>query len=714
MKVPRHPIALAFAFVALSLPCAAAASAPPSAPYESPRFAAGISGQATGAFHVESLDGRDWMVDPLGRGTFLFGVQSANVGGVFSQFTGRARYRDWNRAHGGGDAWCARTLKRLKGWGFNFLGHGCETSLERQGLAHAHELHVGQRFCADGEPRNRAIHAAEGRDAGWTLPDMFHPDFPSWCRDYCAKHVAPYRDDPWTVGWFVDNELKWSGTTGHRDTGLFDAVQTLPDDRPARQALEAFVAGRPVTAALKKEFLLVAARRYFEVTTAAVREADPNHLVLGCRFAGVYGAGESVWQAAGEFCDVVTVNVYPWCDLDRGVVRNRRVGPRGEEDLRTLKEMLDIRHGWAKKPLLISEWSFRALDSGNPNSAGAGQVFRTQAERARAADLFLQEIGSLPYVVGHCFFRWVDQPLEGIRPTNREDGNYGLVNERDEPYDLLVDVFRRRQGDIRAFCQSKGVLPHPAASAAPRDPQAALDARPAVVARVSGASYAVETGDGFAVHGQKGATRLFDSVTCSGTDFGAVGLTVGIEVDGRRAWLGMTNVVDAGARTAEDGSSSELRLKVLGGDGAHGFAARVALRFDAGRSRVRARLIDLANAGTAPFVLRSVYFGQFTSFVPQDGAFRKPRPLYFAGPESDGWIAADGRWAAATSYSPLARFRYWTDEKGRRHPDAAFYLPRPSALAPGARTADFGGPVVATLAFGFGGLGGWIDALRRL
>ncbi len=700
---------LLFAF---SIPLATpGADAAPFAPYESASFAASVSGTRTGAFHVETIGGRDWVIDPLGRGTLFFGVQSANYKGVYSQFTRRARYQEWNQAHGGSRAWRERTISRLRGWGFNFLGHGCERVLERQGLAHAHDLHLGQRFCADGQPADRAISSADGHDACRALPDMFHPDFAAWCREDCAKNVAPYRDDPWTAGWFIDNELKWNGT-GDRDTGFFDAVRKLPADRPARRALEAFVATRPVTPELKKEFLLFAARRYFQVTSQAIREADPKHLVLGCRFAGLYNASEAVWRAAGESCEIVTVNVYPWCDLDSGAIYTRQPNPCSEKGAQTLREALDVRHEWAKRPLMISEWSFRAIDAGHPNSAGAGQIFRTQEERAQAAELFLSEIGQIPYVVGHNFFRWVDQPPEGIRPKNREDGNYGLVNEQDAPYAPLVDVFSRRQSDVRKF-RSPGAQRRTPPPVAKRDSWEAFLARPTVVARQAGAAYEIENGEGFRARGEKGRARLLDSVTLAGQDFGSFGLTVGIAVEGKNEWMPATNVVAAGVRTAPDGAAAELRLRVLGGNAAHGFAARLSFRFEAGRSRIRAKLLDLVNDGPRPYELRGAFFAQSAPVPVRDDAFRAPQDYRWKVPMTGGWITDDGRWAAAISCSPMAKFRYWTDERGRQHPDAAFYAPRQPRLAPG-DAFDFDGQAEALLVYGFGGLNAWLDVLRRL
>ncbi len=118
------------------------------------------------------------------------------------------------------------------------------------------------------------------------------------------------------------------------------------------------------------------ARRYFEVISAAIRRHDPNHLLLGARFAGLSSAHQVVWEEAGAICDILTFNNYPWADLDENVVYfSKRNGIRAAD-------AYALRHDWAKRPMIITEWSFPALDAGVPSSCGAGQRFRTQAAAA--------------------------------------------------------------------------------------------------------------------------------------------------------------------------------------------------------------------------------------------------------------------------------------------------------------------------------------------
>lgn len=176
-------------------------------------------------------------------------------------------------------------------------------------------------------------------------------------------------------------------------------------------------------------FVREAAERYFRITTQAVRKYDPNHLILGSRFA--WDAPDAAWEMAGKYCDVVMVNLYPRIDLESGVV----IG---------VEEHLRKRFALCKKPIIVTEWSFPALDAKDsegrplPCKHGAGMRVDTQEQKARCYAIFQRKIFSLPFVVGSHYFMWADEPALGIASTFPEDSNYGLVNEADEPYHELT------------------------------------------------------------------------------------------------------------------------------------------------------------------------------------------------------------------------------------------------------------------------------------
>ena len=402
-----------------------------------------------GFFSVEKTpEGRWWVKDAEGKRTIIRGVDWVIYRGHRCEADGtRHHYREWNDAHYASPAvWEKETLARLKDWGFNMLGTGADATLRHRGLAHAWEINFGNKFgTRDDWNDERWITPQEGRPCS-ALPNVFHPDFAAHCERMAQEVCAPMKNDRDLLGYFLDNELRWWGTGPWGwYTGVYTAVTNKPAAHSARKALAAFERAHPELKGeeLQRGFLGHLAETYFRVTTAAVRKADPNHMILGCRFAGIGGADKVVWEAAGRYSDILTFNIYPEADLDRNVMR--------WSDGRLMTDDIAKVYGWAKRPVLITEWSFPALDAGLPSTNGAGQRFLTQKERAAATELCAKTFLSLPYLVGYDYFMWVDEPFNGISKAFPENSNYGLVSEKGVPYPEITDMFRRLHAEVEKW-----------------------------------------------------------------------------------------------------------------------------------------------------------------------------------------------------------------------------------------------------------------------
>ncbi|HID22953.1 MAG TPA: hypothetical protein EYP14_11215, partial [Planctomycetaceae bacterium] len=329
-------------------------------PYTCPSFVADVLGKRTGFFHVERRGTVWWAIDPLGRGFVPLGVDHVKFRGHWCEKLGYAPYgRKNERKYPDREAWNRETIQRLRSWGFNLLGGGCSRELFHRGLAHTRFVGIGGRMSNMGDEFD--ITPGEGRPCT-AFPNVFHPDFESFCLYRARQVCGPYVGDPWLFGYFLDNELAWWGR-GDLDTGLFDAVMKKSATHPAKQALRRFLAERyggdirkfnrawgaalesfddvskrdaisgsnaSTVAADKKSFLALIADRYFRLTTRAIRTVDPSHMILGCRFAGGH-ASDVVWQAAGRYCDIITLNYYGSVDLNRelalGGTRARKSEP---------------------------------------------------------------------------------------------------------------------------------------------------------------------------------------------------------------------------------------------------------------------------------------------------------------------------------------------------------------------------------------------------
>ncbi|HRR34379.1 MAG TPA: hypothetical protein P5026_09790 [Kiritimatiellia bacterium] len=700
-----------------------------------------VRDEATGFFRVvKKPDGRWWAIDPLGRGLVLLGVDHVSFRGHWCEKLGYAPYGRKNKEKYADQAeWERETLDRLKKWGFNMLGAGCSPGLKHRGLIHTEFLNIGSHLATLGDEYD--ITPNEKRPCS-AFPNVFHPDFEAYCRYVAHTRCQPHRDDPWLFGYFIDNELAWWGR-GAKDTGLFDAVMKKGPEHSAKRALIALMSARfggniaDFNAAFgvqmksfddllgldclphatdeareaKLAFLVHVAERYFSVTARAIRAADPNHLVLGARFAGTDGAHPEVWKASGKYCDVVTFNVYPSADLDEGRVYTR-LGEGGEP----VPEHFQRFYDYVRRPMLITEWSFPALDAGLPSVHGAGQRFRTQAERTQATSLFARTMLSLPYLLGYDYFMWVDEPALGISTPFPEDSNYGLVTEDGVPYAQITAMFEELHREAAAW----RFRPVPAPKAFTRTPPQP----PLLVARRGRAGDIPATftreGDAFratngcvVLSGRVGGRRMVESVTLEGveTSLGSyTAMLLTLSADGRSCWTDI-HTVSAVEGRVEDGVAV---IEIIG-EGARGDERmRVAHRLylPPGVPWFVAEAVSVSNAGPSPLQVKGFYFRLYSDFrkTPE-----KLPPRLWGMPPSGCWMEAEnGRFFGAVApMNAGLDVLFWINPQGGQHPDARLELKEAVTVAPGTSFAPSQPAYVIVLA-GQGDSRVWLESAIRL
>ena len=97
-----------------------------------------------GFYAVEPAGGAWRLINPDGRETFLNGVDHVKWTGHRCGRTASAAYFETNRKkYVVKEAWETNTLHRLREWGFNLLGAGCDNDLRHRGLAHTVYLNIG-------------------------------------------------------------------------------------------------------------------------------------------------------------------------------------------------------------------------------------------------------------------------------------------------------------------------------------------------------------------------------------------------------------------------------------------------------------------------------------------------------------------------------------------------------------------------------------------
>jgi hypothetical protein len=417
-----------------------------------------------GFFQVEKDGARWWLVDPRGERFYAVGTDHVNYYSHWCQKLGYAPYsRNCERLYGSPAKWGETATKRLREWGFNLLGAGNIEQVRYQGLAHTLFADFGSTF---------SDVSALVEKTTWTgFPNVFDPRWEAYCNARAKITCSANRTDPWLLGYFLDNELEWYGKAG-REEGIWIDTMKRPATHTGKRALvDRLKAAQPTLAgfnetwgqkattwddvlaltelpapndaarAIQKAFLADVAERYFAASAAAIRKVDPNHLVIGSRFAG--DAPEWAWKACARHCDVVTFNNYPRIDFVGG-------------DLSELAGVFTKYYAMVERPMMITEWSFPALDAGLPSQHGAGMRVDTQEQKAQCYEVMQHLLFRLPFMVGSDYFMWGDEPALGISDTFPEDSNYGLVNEEDKPWPELTAMatklnplaFRLHSGEI--------------------------------------------------------------------------------------------------------------------------------------------------------------------------------------------------------------------------------------------------------------------------
>jgi len=732
--------------------------APPAVvPYQCDSYVKEISGKKTGFFHVERQGDIWWAIDPQGRGFVPLGVDHATFGGHWCEKLGYAPYGQKNAAkYSKPEVWEEETLGRLRGWGFNLLGAGCAPSLQRRGLAHTVFLAFGSALAGQGDEMN--IMADRGIP-GSAFPNVFHPKFEEYCRYRAWQSCMPHVDDPWLFGYFFDNELAWWGEAwGNLEGGLFDVVMRKSASHSAKRALRDFLAQRysndinrfnrawgskiesfdrilesntltgsetATVSADKKAFAGLVGERYFGVIARAVREVDPNHMVLGCRFAGGY-APESVWAAAGHHCDIVTFNYYGNVDLTHGIARDDRNCRRGK----LLSDVFREFYNAGQRPMMVTEWSFPALDAGVPSVHGAGQRFRTQAERTRATEITARTMLAMPFLLGYDYFMWVDEPALGISEKFPEDSNYGLVSEENKPYELLTTMFTGVHRDA-ARLRREGLAKAGVATSEPASPKSRLthfleksspktlantSTNPALRFERNGNDYLAANGV-WEIRGRLGAGPLTTDIRHRGLAMGRFNGVVQ-EFAGQNQWVSVDRLVDVKSTVGQDAMTLDLvgRFEGMPQGARQSFEIAYRLTLRPNSDWFAIQLLWCRNTNAQPLDVRSVYF-YLSSSIGGSAAGDAPIgpnsvPQLWGAVPGDAWLdrAANAYWGLAVDDVDDVRIGFWLDEQKGQHPDARLELER--KLAPGAIFQPKS-PVAVICLAGRGDRSQWEDQARK-
>ncbi|HEX5482009.1 MAG TPA: beta-agarase [Terriglobia bacterium] len=380
-------------------------------------------------FTLQKRSGVWWFVDPSGKLMISAGVDQMSYRPDVIRGTRTDPYlENVSKIYPNETAWAVAALARLRRWDFNTIGAWSDADLWSRGTPYTVILNI-------------AGHAGADWQRGIPV-DVYDPKFQKTATEIANRECGPRVNDPDLLGYFSDNELRW-GPDWRGKQNMLAMYLALPSSAPGHQHAVKFLkkkyAGKisnlnrawnvhapsfnrlPTQAATgayqgdSLDFLSQMAERYFEVCARAIHQADPHHLYLGARIAG--NPPDPVFRAARR-ADAVSINIY-------------RFDPRS---------LVEHVYELTQKPVLITEFAFRAENSGLPNTQGAGPKAPDQAARAKAYRDYVTWLEGLPEAVGYHWFKWCDEPKQGR--FDGENSNYGLVNIKDKPYREFIEAVK--------------------------------------------------------------------------------------------------------------------------------------------------------------------------------------------------------------------------------------------------------------------------------
>jgi len=412
---------------------------------------------ATGRFRVENYNGKWWFVDPEGKLFWSNGFDCVEFGRQSqTRVTGREDYFKYLPSSGSKEAQLYHTSGEGKDTFINLSFHSLnlfrkyseswkETSMER-----IHQRMSSWGFNTIGNWSDREIYLMHRTPYVLTAytkktGEISDPYLPGY-QDELLKTLANSREelnDPWCIGVFIDNELKWGVKWAPK---IAEQVLAAPASQPAKIAFIEMLKKRynsvkelnkiwatdftnweqiminvdiiPGALPDTKLFMNEFATHYYSICRNAVRKIAPDLLYLGCRMDfHLYPEDTSlndIIRIASRYCDVVSFNRYRYSCAEL-------IPPDGGD-----------------YPLIIGEYHFGTLETGllQPGLRYAAD----QYERAELFGFYLVSALKNPYIIGAHWFQLVDQSV-----TGRGDGeNYqaGFLTVGDVPQKEMTDKSR--------------------------------------------------------------------------------------------------------------------------------------------------------------------------------------------------------------------------------------------------------------------------------
>lgn len=405
---------------------------------------AGFTGEATGFFHTEMIDGRYYIIDPLGNPYFAVGVNTVCLGDS-------ANHKEYSLAkYGTAEEYYKQISAELRAMGINtaYGGDSKELLAVEDGLSCVVSIStVGTYMASLGRSQ-----ISEGVFPFNNTINVFDPDFVTSAYASAAAKITAngYAEMPNLFGYTTDNELP-SGTdildryllldpTTEPTNGFSYAVAwtwlARRMNNPA-PTLDDFL-DSPEHDRMNSEFLGFVYGRNYRVSGEAIAAADPNHMYIGSRVNGICRTNEDYLRVAGYYLDIITNNLYGGLNPDAATMTNF--------------------YRYSGKPFIVTEFFAKAMDAIDANgyrlanSTGSGILVKTQQDRADYYEHYALAMLECRGCVGWTWYRYRDND-QGVYVAKKNPDKELIMLHVSYGADAKANSFMDAEGNIYTAAQ---------------------------------------------------------------------------------------------------------------------------------------------------------------------------------------------------------------------------------------------------------------------
>lgn len=375
--------------------------------------------EATGRYYTKKIDGRWWIIDPLGYPCYIRGINH-----IHYSYQGGSPYQKEQMlsVYGSEEKWAISATRWSQNRFHINVAAARATSIEtvEMGMSYILTPSTVSAYAR----KNKLVYKGTPLTLHYnnTLP-VFNPDYESYVSEQIKTLVDKYPDKTRVFGYTTDNEIMMTTTAltqylslDYTDPNCYYSYAVAwtwycnmtGESAPKYEDVDKY--SEKLGLDLQDLFLAFVYDRYFKVAATSIKTHDPDALYMGTRSLTKSAQSEWYLRTASYWCDVYCVNYYSSWEIDAEIIEN--IGK------------------WFGKPFLVTEFYAKGADAISPmgepypNTDGAGWFVETQTQRGEYYQNFTLRLLESKNSIGWLYFQYIDNDPH----VNPDASNKGMVN----------------------------------------------------------------------------------------------------------------------------------------------------------------------------------------------------------------------------------------------------------------------------------------------